>query len=41
MLSCHQAYRWLMAEGYSASDIILAGDSSGGGLVMSLLLMLD
>lgn len=40
LLNCLQAYRWLITRGYFASDIILAGDSSGGGLVMSLLLML-
>lgn len=40
LLNCHQAYLWLLANGYSAEDIILAGDSSGGGLVMSLLLLL-
>jgi monoterpene epsilon-lactone hydrolase len=34
------AYRWLLAQGYRAHDIILAGDSAGGGLVLALLLAL-
>jgi acetyl esterase/lipase len=34
------AYRALRDEGYAAGDIILAGDSAGGGLVMALLLSL-
>jgi acetyl esterase/lipase len=34
------AYRWLLASGYAASDIVVAGDSAGGGLTLSLLLTL-
>jgi DNA-binding transcriptional LysR family regulator len=34
------AYLWLLAAGTDASKIIIAGDSSGGGLAMSLLLAL-
>src|ERR1700733_10603008 len=34
------AYLWLLAAGTGASKIIIAGDSSGGGLAMSLLLAL-
>lgn len=32
------AYRGLLQEGYSPSQIVLAGDSAGGGLVAALLL---
>lgn len=32
------AYRWLLEQGVSASRIAVAGDSAGGGLVLSLLL---
>jgi epsilon-lactone hydrolase len=35
------AYRWLLDRGTSPSRIVLAGDSSGGGLTLSALLMLD
>ncbi len=31
------AYRWLLAGGLAPEDIMLAGDSAGGGLVLSLL----
>jgi monoterpene epsilon-lactone hydrolase len=34
------AYRWLLDQGVPADGVTLAGDSSGGGLVMSLLLTL-
>ncbi|MCB2409010.1 alpha/beta hydrolase fold domain-containing protein [Hymenobacter lucidus] len=34
------AYRWLLREGYHPHDIILAGDSAGGGLVLALLVAL-
>ena len=34
------AYKGLLAEGYSAHQIIVAGDSAGGGLALSLLLSL-
>jgi epsilon-lactone hydrolase len=34
------AYRWLMAQGVSAHQVALAGDSAGGGLALSLLLRL-
>ena len=34
------AYRALLEQGYSAADILVAGDSAGGGLVMALLLSL-
>ncbi|MFK7827239.1 MAG: alpha/beta hydrolase [Oligoflexales bacterium] len=29
------AYEWLIAQGYQAKDIILMGDSAGGGLALS------
>ncbi|MCR5886743.1 alpha/beta hydrolase [Hymenobacter sp. J193] len=34
------AYRWLRAEGYPAENIIVAGDSAGGGLALALTLAL-
>lgn len=41
--SLHNArdtYQWLIAAGFSPRDIIFGGDSSGGGLVLSLMLLL-
>jgi acetyl esterase/lipase len=32
------SYRWLLEQGFLANQIALAGDSAGGGLVLSLLL---
>ncbi|MBD3190660.1 MAG: alpha/beta hydrolase fold domain-containing protein [Candidatus Heimdallarchaeota archaeon] len=37
---CLAAFRWLQKEGYSTENIIFAGDSAGGGLVLSSLLKL-
>ncbi len=34
------AYRWLLESGYSSNQIILAGDSAGGNLVLALLVAL-
>lgn len=34
------AYRWLLDEGYSATQISLGGDSAGGGLVLALAIRL-
>lgn len=34
------AYEWLLAHDYSADDIIVAGDSAGGGLALALVLWL-
>lgn len=34
------AYRWLLGQGHRAHDIIVAGDSAGGGLMLALLLAL-
>jgi monoterpene epsilon-lactone hydrolase len=34
------AYDWLLAQGRSADDIVVGGDSAGGGLTLSLLLAL-
>lgn len=31
-------YRWLLSEGYAPEDIVIAGDSAGGGLTLSSLL---
>lgn len=36
----YQAFQYLKQKGYSEEDIIVAGDSAGGGLVCSLFLML-
>ena len=34
------AYKWLIANGAKASDVVIAGDSAGGGLVLSMLVAL-
>jgi epsilon-lactone hydrolase len=34
------AYRWLQANGYDAEQIVIGGDSAGGGLIISTLLSL-
>ncbi|MBT2559169.1 alpha/beta hydrolase [Hymenobacter sp. ISL-91] len=34
------AYFWLLNQGYAPADIIVAGDSAGGGLALALLLAL-
>ncbi|OON68590.1 alpha/beta hydrolase [Hymenobacter sp. CRA2] len=34
------AWQWLLAQGYRPEDILLAGDSAGGGLVLALLVHL-
>ncbi|RSK48874.1 alpha/beta hydrolase [Hymenobacter rigui] len=34
------AYRWLLAQGYASHNIMVAGDSAGGGLALSLLVAL-
>nr|PZN24493.1 MAG: esterase [Mycolicibacterium hassiacum] len=33
---CHDAYRWLRAQGYGPDQIVLAGDSAGGYLALAL-----
>lgn len=33
-------YRWLLKQGYSGEEIALIGDSAGGGLAITLLMML-
>ena len=35
-----RAYRWLLRQGHAAADIVVAGDSAGGGLALALLLAL-
>jgi monoterpene epsilon-lactone hydrolase len=35
-----KAYTWLLESGIAASDIVLAGDSAGGGLVLAALVAL-
>jgi len=37
---CVAAYRWLVSEGISPKNIVVSGDSAGGGLVLSLMLSL-
>ena len=34
------AYRWLLAEGFAAERIVIAGDSAGGGLATALMVHL-
>ncbi|WP_262410587.1 alpha/beta hydrolase [Aquipseudomonas alcaligenes] len=34
---CLATYRWLLAQGFNAKDIVIAGDSAGGNLVMAAL----
>lgn len=40
LMDAKYAWQWLLAQGYRPDEIILGGDSSGGGLVLSLLLLL-
>jgi acetyl esterase/lipase len=35
-----RAYRWLLRQGYQPQDIVVGGDSAGGGLALALLLAL-
>lgn len=35
-----KAYRWLLAQGYSPKNIIISGDSAGGGLALATVLSL-
>ena len=35
-----RAYRWLRRQGHAPADIVVAGDSAGGGLALALLLWL-
>ncbi len=37
---CVAAYRWLLASGVSAANIVIAGNSAGGGLAVSTVLVL-
>ncbi|BBI34083.1 alpha/beta hydrolase [Cohnella abietis] len=37
---CLSAYEWLLANGYSAQDIVLGGDSVGGSLALMTLISL-
>lgn len=37
---CMEAYRWLLAQGQDAGQIVVAGDSAGGNLTLALLLRL-
>jgi monoterpene epsilon-lactone hydrolase len=40
LYDARRAYRWLLRQGYHPHDIVVAGDSAGGGLALSLLLVL-
>ncbi len=33
-------FRWLISQGYSADDIVVSGDSAGGGLAVAMMLAL-
>jgi epsilon-lactone hydrolase len=35
-----KSYRWLLTQGYKSSDIIVSGDSAGGGLSLATVLAL-
>lgn len=35
---CVAAYKWLLSEGYKAKNIIIAGDSAGGNLTLTVLI---
>ena len=37
---CITAYRWLLQQGYAASNIVIAGDSAGGNLTLATLMKL-
>jgi acetyl esterase/lipase len=37
---CVTAYRWLLKQGFSASNIVVAGDSAGGNLTITSLMRL-
>lgn len=37
---CISAYKWLIEQGYKGEDIILTGESAGGGLILALTLYL-
>lgn len=37
---CLSAYRWLLDQGFNANDIVVAGDSAGGNLLLGTLLRL-
>lgn len=37
---CVAAYRYLLAQGFSADNIVIAGDSAGGNLTLATLMML-
>lgn len=37
---CICAYKWLMNQGYNADDIVVAGESAGGGLTLSTIITL-
>ena len=36
----HTVWRWLLGQGYASRDIVMGGDSAGGGLTLNLLFRL-
>lgn len=40
LADARRAYRWLLRQGHVPADVLLAGDSAGGGLALALLLSL-
>lgn len=37
---CFACYQWLLEQGYSADNIVIAGDSAGGGLTLTTLIQI-
>ncbi len=37
---CITAYRWLLKQGFSAQNIVVAGDSAGGNLTITMMMKL-
>lgn len=40
LVDAYEAYQWLLEQGYFGDQIILGGDSAGGGLAMALCMLL-
>ncbi|MFX1298485.1 MAG: alpha/beta hydrolase, partial [Promethearchaeota archaeon] len=37
---CYNAYKWLLSQGFKATNIVIAGDSAGGNLTLTTLIKL-
>jgi len=37
---CATAYRWLLKQGFSAQNLVVAGDSAGGNLTITMMMKL-